>query len=219
MKAESDGHVECDRALENPCECARLPRPFSPAPPAYHCLLPSLSTESPPIFSEFFLAIPGLSCDLRDLVPWLRIKPGPPALGVWSLSHWTTREIPIFCASEEGPTRSQRQRARAWAATTLCSGPTQDRCPHVSCTWPVLRILCGPRSGVDMEDHSVSLPGRVSMTPGLPWVRLGPEVFLFLRRPRGKGAHKGGQVSRVWMCVQGCVLAREGGVTSLPSSL
>ena len=29
-----------------------------------------------------------------DLVPWLDIKPGPPALGAWSLNHWTTREVP-----------------------------------------------------------------------------------------------------------------------------
>ena len=28
-----------------------------------------------------------------DLVPWSEIKPGPPALGAWSLSHWTTREV------------------------------------------------------------------------------------------------------------------------------
>ena len=29
-----------------------------------------------------------------DLVPWSGIEPGPPALGVWSLSHWTTKEVP-----------------------------------------------------------------------------------------------------------------------------
>ena len=29
-----------------------------------------------------------------DLVPWLGIEPGPPTLGVQSLSHWTTREVP-----------------------------------------------------------------------------------------------------------------------------
>ena len=26
-------------------------------------------------------------------VPWLGIESGPPALGVWSLSHWTTGEV------------------------------------------------------------------------------------------------------------------------------
>ena len=30
---------------------------------------------------------------------------------------------------------------------------------------------------------------------------------------------KGGKVLRVWVCVQGCVLVREGGETSVPSSL
>ena len=29
-----------------------------------------------------------------DLVPRPGIKPGPPALGAWSLSHWTTRAVP-----------------------------------------------------------------------------------------------------------------------------
>ena len=30
-----------------------------------------------------------------DLVPWPGIEPSPLALGAWSLSHWTTREVPI----------------------------------------------------------------------------------------------------------------------------
>ena len=28
--------------------------------------------------------------------PWPGIEPGPPALGAGSLSHWTTREVPIL---------------------------------------------------------------------------------------------------------------------------
>ena len=32
---------------------------------------------------------------MQDLVPRPGIKPGPPALGVWSLTHWTTRGVPI----------------------------------------------------------------------------------------------------------------------------
>ena len=35
-----------------------------------------------------------LSCGMWDLVPRPGIKPGPPALGMWSLSHWTIREVP-----------------------------------------------------------------------------------------------------------------------------
>ena len=35
-----------------------------------------------------------LSCSMWDLVPWPGTEPGAPALEVWSLSHWTTREVP-----------------------------------------------------------------------------------------------------------------------------
>ena len=31
-----------------------------------------------------------------DLVPRQGIEPGPPALGAWSLTQWTTREVPII---------------------------------------------------------------------------------------------------------------------------
>ena len=37
-----------------------------------------------------------LACGTRNLVPWPGIKPSAPALWVWSLSHWTTREVPGF---------------------------------------------------------------------------------------------------------------------------
>ena len=38
--------------------------------------------------------MPGLSCSMWDLVPWPWVKPGPPALGAWNLSHWTTGDVP-----------------------------------------------------------------------------------------------------------------------------
>ena len=38
-----------------------------------------------------------LSCGMWDLVLWRGIEPKPPALGQWSLSHWTTRKVPLFC--------------------------------------------------------------------------------------------------------------------------
>ena len=34
------------------------------------------------------------SCSMWDLVPSPGIEPRPPALGVQSLSHWTTKEVP-----------------------------------------------------------------------------------------------------------------------------
>ena len=42
-----------------------------------------------------YLATSGLRWDIWDLVPWLGIDPRPPALGAWSLSQWTIREVPV----------------------------------------------------------------------------------------------------------------------------
>ena len=41
-----------------------------------------------------YLSEPGLSCTMWDLVPWPGIKPRSPASGGWSLSRWTSREVP-----------------------------------------------------------------------------------------------------------------------------
>ena len=46
------------------------------------------------LFIFIYLAVLCLSYDLWDLVPWPGIEPRPPALGVQSFSHWTTREVP-----------------------------------------------------------------------------------------------------------------------------
>ena len=43
-----------------------------------------------------YLAVPGVSCGMRDLVPWMGIKPRPIALGAQGLSHWT-KEVPTLC--------------------------------------------------------------------------------------------------------------------------
>ena len=45
-----------------------------------------------------------LSCGMWDLVPWPEIEPGPPALGIWHLSHWTTREVPVISSWWSSPT-------------------------------------------------------------------------------------------------------------------
>ena len=39
------------------------------------------------------IVVPGLSCGMWGLVPWPGIEPGSHALGAWSLSHWTIREV------------------------------------------------------------------------------------------------------------------------------
>ena len=45
-------------------------------------------------WSIFSCSVWILSHGMWDLVPWPGIEPGSPALGVWSLSHWITREVP-----------------------------------------------------------------------------------------------------------------------------
>ena len=36
------------------------------------------------------------TCSMWDLVPWPVMEPWPPELGTWSLSCWSTREVPGF---------------------------------------------------------------------------------------------------------------------------
>ena len=58
--------------------------------------------SSPPSFKycsikkKLFIWLPQIliSFGTWGLVPWPGIKPGPPPLGAWSLSHWTTRKVP-----------------------------------------------------------------------------------------------------------------------------
>ena len=55
----------------------------------FYLAAPSFST----VCRLFSCGMQSLSCSMWDLVPWSGIEPGLPALGVWSLSHWVTREF------------------------------------------------------------------------------------------------------------------------------
>ena len=59
--------------------------------------VPSLSCGMWDLGSSMFVeALEFFSCGLWDLVSWPGLEPRPPALGVQSLSHWTTREVPVL---------------------------------------------------------------------------------------------------------------------------
>ena len=45
-------------------------------------------------FLNIYLAVPGLSCSMWDLVSWPRIEPRLPALGARCLIQWTPRQVP-----------------------------------------------------------------------------------------------------------------------------
>ena len=80
-----------------------------------------------------------LICSMWDLVPWPRIKPRPPALEARSLSHWTTRGVPILCnSSPPGATPKKVvlplhiPHGFGGQAGSLFSIPTLSRlCPYV----------------------------------------------------------------------------------------
>ena len=63
-------------------------------------LFPSFYSTHPPIrhllnhYLKKNQAMLGLDYGMQCLVPWSGKKPGSPALGAWSLSHWIIREVP-----------------------------------------------------------------------------------------------------------------------------
>ena len=48
----------------------------------------------------FSCGVRTLSCYMWNLDPWPGVEPGPPALEVWQLGHWTTRDVPIVSTSD-----------------------------------------------------------------------------------------------------------------------
>jgi len=62
------------------------------------------------------------NCSMQDLVPWPGIKLRLPALGMWSLSHWTTREVTYFRILQKRKLRYNHERVKisqsnSWAHT------------------------------------------------------------------------------------------------------
>ena len=79
----------------------------------------------------FFVALRIFSCGVWDLVPWPGIESSPPALGAWSLSHWTAREVTTCVYSQ---VILWQMPARCWTRPWLASGPFTSA-PH-PCVWP-----------------------------------------------------------------------------------
>ena len=63
-------------------------------PQSVYNTLKNMGKEQCFIYIYIYLALPHLRFGTEDLLPQPRINPGFPALGAWSLSHWTTREVP-----------------------------------------------------------------------------------------------------------------------------
>ena len=65
-----------------------------------------------------YLAAPGLSCGMQALTG---IKPRPPALGMQSLNHWTTRDAPVlsFLISLPSPAPQSGDLKNAWSTVWI----------------------------------------------------------------------------------------------------
>ena len=88
------------------------------------------------------------SCGLWNLVPWPRIEPEVPALGAWSLSHWTVREVPpdmtYFQSSQFLGRESQFPFYRwgNWCTEKVAPGPRwQCMSPETRPVWPGSLLL------------------------------------------------------------------------------
>ena len=152
--------------------------------PSYSLLL-SLYLHFPynTVFFNIYLAVLGLHgifdlccdvqtlrCSMCDLVPWPRIKPRPPALKAWSLSHWTTGKVKVKSFSRvwlfATPMDSSlpgsavhgifQARILEWAAISFCRGSSQPRdWTQVSCIADRHFIVWATREALDHREVPV----------------------------------------------------------------
>ena len=81
---------------------------------------------------------------MRNLVPWPGIKLRPPALGVQSLSQWTTEEVPpFFEKKDQGPCGALP--LSTWPGSI---SPTAPLCHHTPAALNLLQFLHGVRNKV-----------------------------------------------------------------------
>ena len=87
------GSVVVAHGASRSAACGIFPdQGLNPCP--LHCQADSqpLRHQGSPQFS-FFLTVPRTACGI--LFPRPGIEPVPPAVEVWSLNHWTAREVPL----------------------------------------------------------------------------------------------------------------------------
>ena len=84
-----------------------MAQPFLSKASEHHLLL-----RQHMLFKVFYFYFSAIPCSIWFLVPWLGIKPVPPAVERWSLNHWTVREVPtpgfvkvprLYSVSKEDP--------------------------------------------------------------------------------------------------------------------
>ena len=105
--------------------------------------------------SAFTVTCEIFSWRMWDLVPWPGIELGSPALGKWSLSHWTTREVPriVFYIEWLGKAPLMWYLSRAlWRVKKLVERRTREREKavlariHCQNVFPLCRTLSPKKS-------------------------------------------------------------------------
>ena len=116
-----------------------------------------LSQTSPTLAGRFFTTsstfIQTLNCSIWDLVPWPGIEPGPPALRVQNLSHWTIREVPD-----------------EWQSHSVVAASLQPHGLELSkllCPW----VFPGKNAGVGSHCLLQGIFPTQGSNPGLPYCR------------------------------------------------
>ena len=118
----------------------------------------TLKKNKPKLYLFIYLAALGLGCSMWDLVPWPGNEPGSPELGAHSLSHWTTREVPLLLfewkhwASKNvscPKSHSQLVAEPGWDAQAAC---------HPSLGWRIP----GSQSPQEWETTALLTPGNLA---------------------------------------------------------
>ena len=97
-----------------------------------------------------------------DLVPWPRMEPGPPALGVQSSSHRTTREVPLKNSWIDCWVGGSTEMQMSWAwwiksrTTVMGRAVFGEATTAEGLNWFLLRNTCRLLTDLWDRRHSVS---------------------------------------------------------------
>ena len=133
--------------------------------------------------SSLCCGMPTLGCGMQDLVSWPEIKPGPPAFGAWSLSHWPPGKSPaprLYPPSARLSVQGTFQLGCNIFPSPTLPGPLSSSW-NTSLQYPILSH--GPKTNIDPK-HSFSVTGSCWVTClwldqchvplGLPWFFIAP---------------------------------------------
>ena len=88
---------------------------------------------------------------MLNLGPWPGIEPGPPALGVWSLNHWTSKEVPP-CHSSSWSSQPPNNKTTLPLCTRPCKSDSQSWAGRTG-------VIRGPGKASARKWHLKNEPG------------------------------------------------------------